>query len=69
MIEEGRGVALERPERVRHRLQTLLGVFDAYGVTAQQIKPVVSVGDLVSAASGRAGGGSRGEGWHRPAPP
>jgi hypothetical protein len=47
-IEEGRGVALERPGRVRHRLQTLLGVFDAYGVTAQQIKPVVSVGDLVS---------------------
>jgi len=48
VIEEGRGVALERPERVRHRLQTLLGVFDAYGVTAQQIKPVVSVGDLVA---------------------
>ena len=48
VIEEGRGVALERPERVRHRLQTLLGVFDAYGVTAQQIKPVVSVGDLVT---------------------
>jgi hypothetical protein len=48
VIEEGRGVALERPERVRHRLQTLLGVFDAYGVTAQQIKPVVSVGDLLS---------------------
>jgi len=48
VIEEGRGVALERPERVRHRLQTLLGVFDAYGVTAQQIKPVVSVADLVA---------------------
>jgi len=47
VIEEGRGVALERPERVRHRLQTLLGVFDAYGVTAQQIKPVVSVADLL----------------------
>jgi hypothetical protein len=47
-IDEGRGVALERPERVRHRLQTLLGVFDAYGVTTQQVKPVVSVGDLVS---------------------
>jgi hypothetical protein len=47
VIEEGRGVALERPERVRHRLQTLLGVFDAYGVTAQQVKPVVSVADLV----------------------
>jgi hypothetical protein len=45
-IAEGRGVALEQPERVRHRLQTLLGVFDAYGVTAQQIKPVVSVADL-----------------------
>ncbi len=48
VIEEGRGVALERPERVRHRLQTLLGVFDAYGVTAQQIKPVVKVADLVA---------------------
>lgn len=47
VIEEGRGVALERPERVRHRLQTLLGVFDAYGVTARQIKPVVSVADLL----------------------
>jgi len=47
VIEEGRGVALERPDRVRHRLQTLLGVFDAYGVTARQIKPVVSVADLV----------------------
>jgi hypothetical protein len=48
VIEEGRGVAQERAERVRHRLQTLLGVFDAYGITARQIKPVVSVGDLVS---------------------
>jgi hypothetical protein len=47
MIEEGRGVALEKPDRVRHRLQTLLGVFDSYGVTAQQIKPVVSVADLL----------------------
>jgi hypothetical protein len=47
VIEEGRGVAAERAERVRHRLQTLLGVFDAYGVSAQQIKPVVSVGDLI----------------------
>jgi hypothetical protein len=47
VIEEGRGLALERPERVRHRLQTLLGVFDAYGVTAQQIKPVASVADLL----------------------
>jgi hypothetical protein len=46
-IDEGRGVALERPERVRHRLQTLLGVFDAYSVTARQVKPVVSVADLV----------------------
>src|SRR4029077_18644645 len=46
-IKEGRGVADGRVERVRHRLQTLLGVFDAYGVTAQQIKPVVSVADLV----------------------
>jgi len=48
VIDEGRGVAQERADRVRHRLQTLLGVFDAYGVTARQIKPVVSVGDLVS---------------------
>jgi hypothetical protein len=48
VIEEGRCVALERPARVRHRLQTLLGVFDAYGVTAQQIKPVVRVSDLVA---------------------
>jgi hypothetical protein len=47
VIEEGRGVAPERAERVRHRLQTLLGVFDAYGVTAQQIKPVASVADLL----------------------
>jgi hypothetical protein len=47
VIEEGRGVAVDRPERVRHRLQTLLGVFDAYGVAAQQVKPVVSVADLV----------------------
>ncbi len=47
VIEEGRGVAQERAERVRHRLQTLLGVFDAYAVTAQQIKPVVSVADLL----------------------
>lgn len=48
IIEEGRGVAQERAERVRHRLQTLLSVFDAYGVTARQIKPVASVGDLVA---------------------
>jgi hypothetical protein len=48
VIDEGRGVAQERAERVRHRLQTLLGVFDAYGVTARQVKPIVSVGDLVA---------------------
>jgi hypothetical protein len=47
VIEVGRGVALERPERVRRRLQTLLVVFGAYGVTAQQVKPVVSVADLI----------------------
>jgi hypothetical protein len=47
VVEEGRGVALEYPERVRHRLQTLLGVFDAYGVTARQIKPVANVADLL----------------------
>jgi len=47
VIEEGRSVALERAERVCHRLQTLLGVFDAYGVTARQIKPVISVADLL----------------------
>jgi hypothetical protein len=47
LIEEGRGVAPDRAERVRHRLQTLLGVFDAYGVTARQIRPVASVADLL----------------------
>ncbi len=46
-IAEGRGVALERAEQVRHRLQTLLGVFDAYAVTARQIHPVASVADLL----------------------
>jgi hypothetical protein len=48
VIEEGRCVALERPACGRHRLQTLRGVFDAYGVTAQQIKPVVRVSDIVA---------------------
>jgi hypothetical protein len=47
VIEEGRGVAAERADRVQHRLQTVLGVFDAYGVTARQVKPVVSGADLV----------------------
>jgi hypothetical protein len=47
LIEEGRGVAPDRADRVRHRLQTLLGVFDAYGVTARQIRPVASVADLL----------------------
>jgi hypothetical protein len=46
-VERGMGTHLERAERVRHRVQMLLGIFAARGVLPLQLKPARSVGDLV----------------------
>jgi hypothetical protein len=46
-VERGMGAHLERAERVRHRVQMLLGIFAARGVLPLHLKPAHSVGDLV----------------------
>jgi hypothetical protein len=47
-VEVGMGASLERPERVRHLIQMLLGIFAAHGVLALGDKPIHSVGDLLT---------------------
>jgi hypothetical protein len=42
------GAFLERPEKVRHLIQMLLGIFAAHGVLALGEKPIHSVGDLLT---------------------
>ena len=42
------GAHLERAEQVRHRVQMLLGIFGARGVLPLHLKPVHSVGDLLT---------------------
>jgi hypothetical protein len=43
----GMGAHLERAERVRHRVQMLLGIFAARGVLPLHLKPATSVGELL----------------------
>jgi hypothetical protein len=47
-IETGMGASVEHPERVRHLIQMLLGIFAAHGVLALGDKPAYSVGDLLT---------------------
>jgi hypothetical protein len=47
-VERGMGAHLERIERVRHRVQMLLGIFAARGVLPLHLKPAHSVGDLLT---------------------
>jgi hypothetical protein len=47
-VEEGMGASAEQPERVRHLIRMLLGIFAAHGVLALGDKPVHSVGDLLT---------------------
>ena len=42
------GAGMERPEKVRHLIQMLLGIFAAHGVLALGDKPIYSVGDLLT---------------------
>ena len=42
------GASLEHPDKVRHLIQMLLGIFAAHGVPALGDKPVYSVGDLLN---------------------
>jgi hypothetical protein len=42
------GAGIERPEKVRHLIQMLLGIFAAHGVLALGDKPIHSVGDLLT---------------------
>jgi hypothetical protein len=47
-VEAGMGATMERPEKVRHLIQMLLGTFAAHGVLALGDKPIHSVGDLLT---------------------
>src|SRR5262249_18021303 len=47
-VEAGMGAAVEQPERVRHLIQMLLGIFAAHGVLALGDKPARSLGDLLT---------------------
>jgi hypothetical protein len=47
-VEAGMGAGMERPEKVRHLIQMLLGIFAAHGVLALGDKPIHSVGDLLT---------------------
>jgi hypothetical protein len=47
-VKRGMGAHLERAEQVRHRVQMLLGIFGARGVLPLHLKPVHSVGDLIT---------------------
>lgn len=42
------GAWLQRDERIRHRVQMLLGVASAWGVLPLEFKPAYSVGDLLT---------------------
>jgi hypothetical protein len=43
-VEAGMGASLEHPDKVRHLILMLLGIFAAHGVLALGDKPVYSVG-------------------------
>jgi hypothetical protein len=47
-VEAGMGASVEHPERVRHLIQMLLGIFAAHGVLALGDEPIHSVGDLLT---------------------
>jgi hypothetical protein len=47
-VEAGMGASLEHPDKVRHLIQMLLGIFAAHGVLALGDKPIYSVGDLLT---------------------
>jgi hypothetical protein len=47
-VEAGMGASLEHPDKVRHLIQMLLGIFAAHGVLALGDKPVYSIGDLLT---------------------
>jgi hypothetical protein len=46
-VAHGMGAARERPERVRHLIQMLLGIFAAQGVLPLEFKPAYSVTELL----------------------
>jgi len=46
VIDGGRGMAAERAEAIRHRLQMLLGIWAAKGVLPLEIAPLESVAEL-----------------------
>jgi hypothetical protein len=46
VIDGGRGVAVERAEVIRHRLQMLLGIWAAKGVLPLDITPIENVSEL-----------------------
>ncbi len=46
VIDGGKGLAVDRAEVIRHRLQMLLGIWAAKGVLPLEIAPIESVADL-----------------------
>ncbi|MGO8949736.1 MAG: hypothetical protein ACLQUY_19200 [Ktedonobacterales bacterium] len=47
-VEAGMGTGMEHPEKVRHLIQMLLGIFAAHGVLALGDKPIHSAGNLLT---------------------
>ena len=47
-VEAGMGAGMEHPEKVRHLIQMLLGIFAAHGVLALGDKPAYTIGDLLT---------------------
>jgi hypothetical protein len=47
-VERGMGASMEHPEKVKHLIQMLLGIFAAHGVLALGDKPAFSVADLIT---------------------
>jgi hypothetical protein len=47
-VEAGMGASVEHPEKIKHLIQMLLGIFAAHGVLELGDKPAASVGDLIT---------------------
>jgi hypothetical protein len=47
-VDAGMGASAEHPEKVKHLIQMLLGIFTAHGILELADKPATSVGDLIT---------------------
>ena len=64
-VEAGMGASVEHPEKVKHLIQMLLGIFAAHGVLALGDKPATQRRRPPHPAPGIVGGRGRGQGRRR----